>query len=79
MPINRTVGAAAIFALGDRPFEVAIFQRVVLDLDSEALVVRIERGPPRHRPGFEHAVEFEAEVVMQPRSVVFLDHEPPLF
>ena len=42
--------AAAILTFGDRPLEVAIIQRVVLDLDRQPLVVRIERGTLGHRP-----------------------------
>ena len=74
--LNRS---AAILALRDRALEVAIVERMVLDLDREALIVRIERGTPRHRPGLEHAVEFETEVVVKARRVVLLnDKTPPL-
>ena len=52
---------------------------MILDLDREALVVRIERRPARHRPGLEDAVELEPQIVMQPRGGVLLDHEAPLF
>src|SRR5262249_42563711 len=59
----------------DRTFEVAIIERMVLDLDREPLVMRVERGPPRHRPGLEHAVEFEPQIIMQSGRGVFLDDE----
>ena len=68
-------GSAAILAFGNRAFEIAIIERMVLDLDRQALVMRIERGPSRHRPGLEHAVEFEPKIVMEPRRIVLLDHE----
>jgi hypothetical protein len=42
-------GAAAILSFGDRSFEIAIFERMVLDLYREALVMRIERRPFRYR------------------------------
>ena len=61
-------GAAAVFALRNRPLEVAVVERMVFDLDRQALVGRIERGPARHRPGLEHAVEFQPQVVVQPAS-----------
>ena len=67
--------AAAILALGNRAFEIAIVEWVILDLDGQALVVRIERGSARYRPGLEHAIEFEPEIVMQPRRIVALDDE----
>ena len=63
---------------GNGAFEIAVIERMVLDLDRQPLVVRIERGTARHRPGFEDAVEFQPEIVMQPGRVVLLDHEPPL-
>ncbi len=66
--------AAAILALGNRALEIAIVERVILHLDGETLVVGIERGTARHRPGFEHAVEFQAEIVMQAGGGVLLDH-----
>ena len=71
-------GAAAILAVGNSAFEIAVIERVILDLDRQPLVVRIDRGTARHRPGLEDAVELEPEIVMQPRRVVLLDHESPL-
>ncbi len=71
-------GAAAILALRNRAFEIAVVERMVLDLDRQPLVVRIERGPPGHGPGLEDAVEFEPQIVMQARRIVLLDHEPAL-
>ncbi len=52
---------------------------MILDLDREPLVVRIERGAARHRPGFEDAVEFQPQIVMQAGRVMLLDYEAPLF
>lgn len=69
--------ATAILTLWNRAFEVAIVERVILDLDHETLVVRIERWPLSHRPGFEHPVELEPQIIMEPCGVVLLDHEPP--
>ncbi len=68
---------AAILAFRYRTFEVAVVQRMVLDLDSQALVVRIERRSFGHRPGLEDAIEFEPQIIMQPRRVVFLNDEAP--
>ena len=74
-PIPEHDRAATILALRDRAFEITIVERVVLDLDREPLVARIERRPLGYRPGFEHAVEFEAEIVMEPGGIVLLDDE----
>src|SRR6516162_7934610 len=41
-------GAAAILSFGDRPFEIAIVEWMILYLDGEPLVVPIERWPLRH-------------------------------
>ena len=66
-------GAAAIFAFRNRAFELAVFDRVILDMHREPLVVRILARALRHRPAHQHAVPFQAEVVVQPARVVLLD------
>ncbi len=75
-PVPDHDGAAAILSFGNRAFEVAVVERVVLDLDREPLVGRIGRGSARHGPGLEDAVELEPQVVMEPASRMFLDDEP---
>ena len=64
--------AAAIFALGDRALEIGIFQRVVFDRDGEALLARDQARAAGHRPALEHAVQREAEIVVQPGRVMLL-------
>jgi hypothetical protein len=59
----------------DRALEIVVLDRVVLDVHGEAFFARHQARPARHRPAFHHAVEFEPQVVMQPRRRVFLDHE----
>jgi hypothetical protein len=54
-------GAAAILALGDRPLEVAIVQRMVLHFDGKPLVAGIERGTLGHSPGLEDVAMLEAQ------------------
>ncbi len=65
----------AIAALRNLAFEAGIVERVVLGLDCQPLVTRIQRRPFGYGPGFERAVYFEAEVIVQAASGVFLDHE----
>ena len=48
---------------------------MVLHLDRQALVVRVERGAAGDRPRLEHAVQLQAQVVVQPGGIVLLDHE----
>ena len=47
----------------------------VFDMDGKALFTRIEARPPGHRPAFHDAVEFEAQVVMQPPGRMLLNHK----
>ena len=70
-------GAAAILALWNGAFEIAIVQRMIFHLHRQPLVMRIERGTLRHCPGFEDSVELQPQIVMQARRGVFLDHKPP--
>ena len=70
--------AAAILILRNRAFEIAVVERMVLDLDREPLVMRVERRSSRDGPGFEHAVEFQPEIVVQARCGMLLDHEAAL-
>src|SRR5262245_39929261 len=49
-------GATTVFAFGDRALEIAIVERVILDLDREPLDLGIERGSLGHRPGFEDSI-----------------------
>ncbi len=71
--------AATILALRDRPFEIAVVERMIFHLDGEALVMRIERGAAGHRPGFEDAVELKTKIVVQPGRVMLLDDEAAAF
>src|SRR3546814_10582581 len=67
--------AAAILALRDDAFEIAIAERVVLGMDREAPVRRVQARALGHGPALQHAVELEAEVVVQPACGVLLDDE----
>ena len=66
-------GAAAVLALRNGAFEVAVIQRMVFDLDREPLVVGIEGRALGDGPGFEDAVQFESQVVMQMRCRMLLN------
>ena len=65
--------AAAVFPFRDRPFEAAIFQRMVLDADREAFFRRVETRPARHRPAFQKAIELQAEIEVKPPRPMLLD------
>ena len=68
-------GASAVLALRNGAFEVAVIQRMVLDLDREPLVMRIEGRALGDGPGLEDAVQFEPQVVVQMRCRMLLNHE----
>src|SRR6185437_6679251 len=65
--------AAAILPLRNDAFELAVFERVILDMHREAFYLGVEARPLGDRPTLEHAVELEAEIVMEPGRVVLLD------
>ncbi len=67
--------APAVFALGDRAFERAVVERMVLDRDRKTLFPGDEARAARHRPALQHAVHFETEIVMEPPRVVLLHDE----
>ncbi len=71
--------AAAILALRNGAFKIAVIERMIFHLNREALVVRIERGTAGDRPGLEDAVELEPQIVVQPGRIMCLNDEPPAF
>jgi hypothetical protein len=78
-PIPQHYGAAAIFPLGDRAFEVAVVERMVLHLDRQSLVARIKRGSLGHSPGLEDTVVLEPEVIVQAGGGMLLDDKAWVF
>src|SRR3546814_13121493 len=59
--------------LRNGPFERAVFQRVVLDADGEALLAGHQARPLGDRPALQHAVHLQAQVVVQPPRRMLLD------
>ena len=72
-------GAATVLALRDRALEVAVVERVVLDLHGEAPVTGVERWPFGDGPGLEDPVHLQAEIVMQPGCGMLLDDKTRVF
>src|SRR5690606_31034669 len=58
--------------LGNDALEAAIGHRVVLGADRQPLFAGIERGPLGNGPADQHAVDLEAEIVVQAGSIVLL-------
>jgi hypothetical protein len=48
---------------------------VILDHDRQPTFLRVERGAFGHSPALERAVQFQAEIEMQPGCPVQLHHE----
>src|SRR5205814_6207582 len=71
-------GAGAVLPLRDLALEARVLERMVLDVDGEMLLARLERHALRHRPARERAVALEAEVVVEAPRVVALDDEDRL-
>ena len=67
--------AGAVFAFGDAPFELGVIERMILDVHRQALVIGRQARTPGHGPALQHAIELEAQVVMQPARSVLLDDE----
>src|SRR5262245_30944322 len=67
--------ARAVLAFGDAPLELQIFDRVIFGHHRQPPHSRVERRAFRRRPRLEHAAHFEAEIEMQPRSMMLLHYE----
>jgi hypothetical protein len=66
-------GAAAIFALGNCPLEGAVRKGMILCPYRQPFVGGIEARTLRDGPAQQDAVEFQPEIIMKQRGVVFLD------
>ena len=71
-------GARPVVPLRDLTLEAPVLEWMVLDMDGEVLLARLERDALRHRPRGENAVPLEAEVVVEPPGVVPLHDEDRL-
>ena len=63
---------APYWPLRNDAFEVAVVQRMVLDVHRKPPVARHHRRPLGHRPRRHRAVGFEAKIVVQARGAVHL-------
>ncbi len=78
VPRSQTMTAPAPYLpLGDDPLERGVVQGVVLHLDSQAPLGRVEARPLGDGPAPEHPARFQAEIVVEVGRQVFLDHEDP--
>ena len=68
-------GSAAVLAFGDGALKIAIFDRVIFDLDGETLVGGEVAGALCDGPAFQDAIPGKTEVVVEARSRVLLHDE----
>jgi hypothetical protein len=73
--IPQQHGAGTVLLRRYHAFELAILERMILDMHRETLVVGIEARAFRNRPAQQNAVELEAKVVVQVAGGVLLDDE----
>ena len=70
--------ARSVLTRRNDAFEAAVFERMVLDVHRQPLVVRVEAWSLGHRPAQQDAVQLEPEVVVQVAGRMFLDDEAQL-
>src|SRR5207248_9005920 len=83
-PLDRVVGPfvpdqdlpAAVLTFWDLAGELEVFERVVLHVHGEVILLWIRRDAFGDRPRNSHPVLLEPKVPVQPARVVLLDHKP---
>ena len=65
--------AAAVFPFGNHALELRVIDRVIFNFDGEMLFALLPWKSFRHGPRFQNAFHFQAEVVMQPARIMFLN------
>src|SRR2546423_8230760 len=73
--IPKHTGAAAVFALWNRPLEGVVVNRVIFDLHGEPFHRGVETWSLRHGPTLHDSVELEPKIEMQMARSVLLDDE----
>ena len=76
-PVPDDDVARAVLTPRDDALEVEVVERMVLDVDREPPLARVEGRPARDRPGRQHALHFEPKIVMEGGGAMTLDDEPP--
>ena len=61
---------AAVFAFGNRAFEMDVFQRMILHIDRQPHDAGPRRQPFGNSPRFQDAVLFQSQIIMQPGSMM---------
>src|SRR5690606_3009881 len=72
-PVPEDDRAPSVLALRDGAFEIAIVERMILDMDGETLLAGNQAWALGDRPALERAVHLEAQIVVQAARRVLLD------
>ena len=64
-----------VLAGGDTALETAIAQWVVFNMHRQAFLARVQAWALGHRPAQQHAIQFQAKVVMQVARIMLLNHK----
>ena len=67
-------GAGAV-TFRNHAFEIAVVERMILDLHRQMLLSRLEARPLGQRPAAQHAILFQPQIVVQPAGVMLVNHE----
>ena len=65
--------AGAVISRRDRPFKIAVGDGVIFYMDCKSFLLRIKRGPFWDGPREQHAVQLQAQVVMQSARAMSLN------
>src|SRR4051812_10361694 len=76
--IPQQNGARSVLLRRYHALEIAILERVILDVHREALVRGVEARPLGDRPAQQDTVQLQPKVVVKVRRLVFLDDEDRL-
>ena len=75
IPDNHRAGSAHLADM--YTLEIPRRHLMVLDGHRKPPDPGVKRGSPRHRPRPQHLTRLDTKVIMQPRGVMQLHHEPP--
>lgn len=65
--------SGTVMILGNDPLKRSIGERMILNMNGKALVMRVHGRPFRHSPRCKNAVHFEANVEMKMRGMMLMD------
>ena len=73
--VPNSHGTRAVLTFRDGSVEGEVLHRMIFGAHREVVDLRVGRRRLGHRPAGQHTVVFQADVVMQPAGMVFLDDE----